>query len=918
MNLAVREPFGSGLSATRGTVWAYAQNWAGRGITLVVFFALARLLSPADFGAFAVAMLFLTLGEVFVEQLFGHALVQRASLSAAHLDAAFWASLVCGGALALLALLAAPLLAKSFGSESIAPMLMALSPVFVLMALTAVPAGLLRRTLDYKTLTRRTAAANLISGAVAVAAAASGLGLWSFVLQQLCFHAVGVLVLWQHERWRPRWHFERAALRDLSGFSAQVTFIKLLDLAETRVIELVIGQRMGLAVLGYYALAARAQVAATQLLAAPLWDASISVFARVQAQREAVVEALQSRATLAATLIVPAFLFALAAAPLLVPAVFGQRWLETVAPFQVLCLLGALRAVVILYSGVLQATGAVADTVRVSVARSVFTFGALPFLLPYGPTGVAASLLTGQLLVMPVVLRAVRRSVGIGSRQVIRPLVKPVVAAVLAAGVGLVLTRFAQTRLEPALGALLSLAGSVSLYALLIVLLMPTRLLLHAAKLPGAAGKQLTAALQFAVRVNDSAKVAACMALMRGAVMFARQRERSGEIIVIVADTHTVIGSVGDQALIGGLTTLLQQAGISSARVLCRPGVAMPQEEGLKFTALPLWGSARQAGPLARELINARALVVVGADVLDGFYSRFESVLRLKVAGFAARRGVPTLLCSFSFNGQPDPAACAALKKLPSQAALLCRDEVSRERVARLVGERVELTADLGFLLEPSRSGVLEHTVAAWLRAGRGGSGPVFGWNLSPHATKLLSEEQRAQVIRASASVITRLVHEREARVVLVPHDFRPHASDGDLLADVFAQLPAELQQRVLLAQGPYSAADVKQCCVHFDLVLTCRMHLMIAALGRGVPVVAVEYQGKFAGALKHFGLGGDCLIRPSELCDAEGLHGLLCTRLDALSATRAQIESRRPHVEQLAATMLARLGPVNAVGGSA
>jgi len=377
-------------------------------------------------------------------------------------------------------------------------------------------------------------------------------------------------------------------------------------------------------------------------------------------------------------------------------------------------------------------------------------------------------------------------------------------------------------------------------------------------------------------------------------------------VVIVIADAYSMIGSVGDQALVGGLTSLLKQAGIKSARVLCRPGVDMPVGGDVAFTAMPLWGRLGQAGAVANELAKARALIVIGADVLDGFYSRFESMLRLEVAGFAARRGVPAMVCSFSFNDRPDPAMAGAFRKLPQGVTLLCRDAVSRERVAQLVGERVKLTADLGFLLEPSAASALERSVATWLSQSPSGTGPVIAWNLSPHSLKLLSAAQRDQAVSASATAIARLVNERAARVVLVPHDFRPHASDPEMLADVFSRLPVEVQPRVLLAQGPYTAADVKQCCQHFDLVLTGRMHLMIATLGRDIPVVAVEYQGKFAGALRHFGLGAESLLSPLEVCDPDSLYRCVCARLDALAETRAQIRSRRPAVEQLASAALA------------
>ena len=893
-------------SAVHGTLWAYVQNWAARGITLVVFFALARLLSPAEFGTFAVAMVFLTLGEMFVEQLFAPAIVQRERLDDEHLDAAFWTTLACAAAFALATLLAAPLFVRLFDAPAVEPLIMALSPVFFFMAMSAVPAALLRRSLDYRALARRTAVSNVVSGTVAVAAALAGLGVWAFVLQQLSYQLIGTFILWRSERWRPRWSFHGQALRQLSGFSARVTFVKLLELAETRIVELVVGRQLGLAALGNYALASRAHQAATQLLAAPMWEASIGVFSRRQSDPQGLNAALQQRALLAASFLAPVFLFVAASAEVLIPAVFGAKWAGAVTAFQVLCILGAVRAVTFLYGSMLQAIGAVGTSVKVAVLRSIVTLGCLPVLLRYGPAGVAACLLAGQIVAMPFVFHVISLKLELDAVQLVRNIMKPTTSAVVAALLGWATAQATAGFVPAGAAALLSLLVCSVVFLVLLALLMPRTLHQAAQGLPAAVGGRLVGWLGRLVRLQDSLRVLSCMALMKSALSIRRQSRRSGDVFVVVADTYSVVGSVGDQALFGGLVAMLREAGVKRARVLCRPGVEVPRCEGLELEALPYWGELRRARSLGRELTDARAFIVVGADVLDGFYSRFESILRLEMASFCARRGIPALLCSFSFNDRPDPATAAAFGRLPPGVTLLCRDSVSRERVARLAGERVQLTADLGFLLEPARGGSLESTVAGWLAEGHRGRGPLIGWNLSPHSLQLLSGVQRQQAIAASATAIARLVRERDATVVLVPHDFRAHASDPEMLAEVYAQLPVSVHERVLLPAGPYTAAEVKQCCVHFDLVLTGRMHLMIAALGRDVPVLAIEYQGKFAGALNHFGLGKACLLQPIDVCDVEYLYRSVTARLDTLVSTKAQITSRRGGVEAMASAAIA------------
>jgi O-antigen/teichoic acid export membrane protein/polysaccharide pyruvyl transferase WcaK-like protein len=895
---------------SHATLWAYVQNWSARGITLVVFFTLARLLTPTEFGAFAVAMVFLTLGELFVEQLFAPAIVQRRELDADHLDAAFWFTIGCAALLTLTTLLAGPFFARIFDAPTVAPLIMSLSPVFVLMALSAVPAALLRRHVAYRALAQRTTACNLLSGAVAIAAAVGGLGVWAFVLQQLTFQLVGTVILWRNETWRPRLHFKRSALRDIAGFSTNMMIVKLLDVAETRFVELLVGRQLGLAALGSYALASRAHQAATQLVAAPLWDSANGVFARLQGQPAALQDALRRRLLVAATIISPIFLFAAAAGELLIPAVFGSKWTPAVAPFQVLCFLGAVRAVMYLYSAMLQALGAASSTLRVAMVRTAVTLLSIPILFRFGSVGVAACLLAGQLVVLPLVFHVIRTKLEVSPLQVINHIAKPMMAALAAAALGWGVAHSVNGALPAALGASLSLFTCALAFVLLLSLLMPRTLLGVVASLPLKVGRLLSDPLDRLVRVQDRVKVAAIMLQMRMAVSRSRRSRLSEPAVVVSGDAYSVTGSVGDQALFGGLVSMLKRSGATRARVLCRPGAGMPTPDGLGVTAMPLWGSMGQAGQLARQLQDANAFILIGADVLDGFYSRFESLLRLKIAEFCAERGVPTLLISFSFNGQPDRVVARAMADLPASVVVLCRDKLSHERLVKIMGDRVTLTADVAFNLQPSEHGKLAANVRAWLDGGHHGNGPVIAWNLSPHALQDLSADQRSQAMVASGEVISRLITQRDASVVLLPHDFRSIASDYTMLNQVLDQVPAAVRHRVLLAEGPYTAADVKECCQNFDLVLTGRMHLMIAALGRDVPVLAVEYQAKFIGMLTHFDMSSDHILEGRDIYEPDRLQARICSTLDRLAQTRQKIASHRPKVEHMASDAILRSLP--------
>lgn len=70
----------------------------------------------------------------------------------------------------------------------------------------------------------------------------------------------------------------------------------------------------------------------------------------------------------------------------------------------------------------------------------------------------------------------------------------------------------------------------------------------------------------------------------------------------------------------------------------------------------------------------------------------------------------------------------------------------------------------------------------------------------------------------------------------------------------------------VLNASASMVACEIKALCSHLDCLISGRMHLAIAALGMGIPVACIEYQGKFEGLFRHFGIDGMVLDNTQAL----------------------------------------------------
>jgi len=462
--------------ALDGVFWSYVQNWLARSLSLLVVVFLARVLTPKDFGVFAIVSVLIGLSEVLVEQALAHAIVQRRNLEEAHINAAFWMTLFSGLLLTIVAIVLAQPLATVFGHAEIGRIVLWLSPVCLLMAVSSVPAALLRRELKYKVLAKRVAAANLVSGVLAVIMALSGYGVWSFVGQQITFQVVGALILWRYEPLRIVPTVSLFHLKQLFGFSSLITLVRLLEFIETKVIDLVVGGMLAVVALGNFSIATRASQALTQLVAAPLWDAAIGTFARIQGDMEQVRTSYFNIIQFSGMVEITIFLLVASAGPHLIPGVFGAQWAPSAVSFQVLCLVGAIRTVSTLNACLIQALGYAATSAWLSAIRVASIFGAIPWLLEFGIEGVSFALLIGHVLVLPMSSLILRNRTGIPPLMVAKHLLMPLL---LTLG-GCLVTGLACDALSAKMGDLgAAVAGLVfggASYLLLVILFAPDAL----------------------------------------------------------------------------------------------------------------------------------------------------------------------------------------------------------------------------------------------------------------------------------------------------------------------------------------------------------------------------------------------------------------------------------------------------------
>lgn len=340
----------------RALLWAFVMIWGQRGVATLMTFILAALLGPDAFGLVALAMIYVALVQIFLEQGLSAAIIQRNDLQPEHLDSAFWINIALSGGLAAGTVFSSEWIARANDMPELAAVLRALALLLLIKGLTVVQEAVLRRSLDFRTLAIRGNAGTVAGGIVGIGMALAGAGVWALVGQQLVAAFVMLVMLWSIAEWRPRFRFSRTHSRELLSFSVKVLFARVGTYLEGRIDAIIIGPFFGSAAVGLLRLAERAIDTVTHVAAHPAGLLSLPHLSRHQGDQAAARREI-SRCIEAATILTFPAMTMLAVVADDLMRVLGDEWIAAAAPLRIFCIAGAARAITLVVGQALQAAG---------------------------------------------------------------------------------------------------------------------------------------------------------------------------------------------------------------------------------------------------------------------------------------------------------------------------------------------------------------------------------------------------------------------------------------------------------------------------------------------------------------------------------------------------------------------------------
>jgi len=424
------EEHGAGF-VSRALFWTISTRYGGKFINLITTIILAWLLSKEDFGLAGYALIFVAFIEILEGFGVESALVYHKE-DKDLLDNAFWISAFTGLLIALGVYLCAPIAALIFDDERAIPLVQVLALAFAITGLRIVPKALLTRRMQFKRMVVPELAKVCLKGLAAVTLAFYGAGAWSLIISVVIGLAAELCVLWWLVDWRPSLRFvtQSDKIRPLLSYGGGMLGLSVVGTLAANVDYVLVGRVLGASALGVYMIGFRLPAMLIMPIIAALSKVFFPLSVHKQNDPAAMVDGWKKALRYLSMVSIPVGLGIASVAGALVPALFGEKWVDAVPVVSGIAIQTVLISLVWHIGDIYKATGRIRLLFWLGVVHLLITlpllYGAVHYFASVG--AVAYAHVISAALMVFIRFRVVSHVMQVPMREILSSILQPMLA----------------------------------------------------------------------------------------------------------------------------------------------------------------------------------------------------------------------------------------------------------------------------------------------------------------------------------------------------------------------------------------------------------------------------------------------------------------------------------------------------------
>ncbi len=370
-----------------GIFWSAVERFLSQGIQFVVTVIMARFLLPSDYGMVGMLAIVLQLSQTLMDSGFTNALIRYKERTEIDYSTVFFFNILASLVIYFLIFFLAPYISWFYKIGQLVEITRILSIVIVLNSFAIIPKTKLIIAVDFKTQSKVSFIAALVSGIIGIWAAYLDFGVWALVGQTLVNGLLIVVLYAYFCRWKPLWIFSLKSFRLLFAFGSKLVLANILNTLYKNLYAIVIGKKFSSVDLGFYTRAEQFAQFPSYNLSAIISRVTYPILSLVQNDNDRLSALYRKYVRLSSAFIFPLMILLIVIAQPLVLLLLTEKWIGVVVLLQILCLDWMFDHLSSINLNLLYVKGRSDLALRLEVIKKVLATGILLLSIPWGIVG---------------------------------------------------------------------------------------------------------------------------------------------------------------------------------------------------------------------------------------------------------------------------------------------------------------------------------------------------------------------------------------------------------------------------------------------------------------------------------------------------------------------------------------------------
>lgn len=371
----------------QGVAWSTIERFSLQTIQFIINIIMARLLLPSDYGMIGMLAIFLQLSQTFIDCGFTNALIQRKERTEVDFSTVFYCNVLIAIILYGILYFSAPLIANFYKMPQLTLVTRIIALNFIFASFSAIHKIKLTINIDFKTQSKASLTAAIVSGSIGITTAYIGMEVWALVIQSILNSLLLTILLCCFLKWKPLKKFSLQSFKSLFSFGSKLMIANFINIIYRNLYTLIIGKKFSAITLGYYTRAEQFASFPPSNINSILSRVIYPILSSIQEDNDRLANTYRKYIQLASFVIFPLMTGVASLAHPIISILLTNKWIGVVTLLQILCFDWMFDHISTINLNLLYVKGRSDLSLRLEIIKKTIAIVILFISIPFGIQG---------------------------------------------------------------------------------------------------------------------------------------------------------------------------------------------------------------------------------------------------------------------------------------------------------------------------------------------------------------------------------------------------------------------------------------------------------------------------------------------------------------------------------------------------